>query len=709
MSRNSIQSLALANPVYAAATVTFWTVSGGVKTTTKATLYDSQAGAGTLSNPQTLDDKGKLRQAVYVAEAVIATIGGLTIADHDTGIIDNNLTVIHNRVVRLQWMGGTTWELRAADGSVVSITGSTTQGLQEAINLACTGIGTTGYDLEVIGGNNSTGGAANLACGSTVVWPAMQGKKIRIGAASIGTSGAIGANPVMTFDSMMMVDFSMDGGQITYGGSASYGVVFKPTNGVPIDGLKSIIDSRLHFTTIVTPLRVDFTGSGTQGFVGSTLEIDEHNCAGKSIGFAVDEVPAGANFTGNAFKVQHLHNVTGTALRVGNGAPNASQKFGDNTWDLVISPEFNNIVAVETYATRDTYRGFLDNASATGMSIIDRAQASGNKFDFTRSAAITVTDSSSDHTNHGMFEAPYPLPNYNWAFNADFAIWGAGTAAAPTGWTIGGAGASVVKNTTAAQRKWGSQAVALTSGAGANASLQQDVSTIPGQTTGAHWAGRTITVGAWVYATVGAVVGLTIADGVGSSASPFHTGNSTLQFLTVTRKLDSAGTQINVGMYVGQGPNIGVFSGLVVVEGGDIVSQASFLPSAWRGRKAVMQFHSNGTVAPGTVYLSSANNNATELVSAVPIPFAKAVIRNLEASAAAAPGGGLTYVYTVRRSAGSTTVTCTTTDPALVSADLTREAYVAQGNPVTVMLVVGGGAATTNHSCSVEIEEVPLA
>ena len=87
MARNSIQAFSLANPIYAAATVTFWTVSGGVKTSTKATLYDSQAGAGTLVNPQTLDDKGKFRQAVYADVPTIATVSGLTIADHDTGII----------------------------------------------------------------------------------------------------------------------------------------------------------------------------------------------------------------------------------------------------------------------------------------------------------------------------------------------------------------------------------------------------------------------------------------------------------------------------------------------------------------------------------------------------------------------------------------------------------------------------------------------
>ena len=85
--RNSIQDFSLANPIYAGATVNFYTVSGGVKTATLATLYAASTGSTTLSNPQSLDSSGKFQQPVYVDAPVIATVSGLTIADHDTGII----------------------------------------------------------------------------------------------------------------------------------------------------------------------------------------------------------------------------------------------------------------------------------------------------------------------------------------------------------------------------------------------------------------------------------------------------------------------------------------------------------------------------------------------------------------------------------------------------------------------------------------------
>ena len=86
--RISIPDFSLGNPIYVSATVTFYTVDGsGNKTTTKATLYDSVTGTGTLSNPQILDSEGKFQNPVYIEQAVIGSITGLTIPDHDTGII----------------------------------------------------------------------------------------------------------------------------------------------------------------------------------------------------------------------------------------------------------------------------------------------------------------------------------------------------------------------------------------------------------------------------------------------------------------------------------------------------------------------------------------------------------------------------------------------------------------------------------------------
>lgn len=86
--RNNISDFEFANPPYAGATVTIYTVSGGVKTTTRATLYKDLTSSDTLLNPQQLDSKGMFQQPVYVDVPVVITVSGLTIPDHDTGVLN---------------------------------------------------------------------------------------------------------------------------------------------------------------------------------------------------------------------------------------------------------------------------------------------------------------------------------------------------------------------------------------------------------------------------------------------------------------------------------------------------------------------------------------------------------------------------------------------------------------------------------------------
>ena len=89
--RTAIQDFATANPIYANAVVTAYTVDGsGAKTSTKATLYNSISGATLLANPQTLDMYGKFQQPVYIDVAVILSVTGLkNTPDHDTGVISS--------------------------------------------------------------------------------------------------------------------------------------------------------------------------------------------------------------------------------------------------------------------------------------------------------------------------------------------------------------------------------------------------------------------------------------------------------------------------------------------------------------------------------------------------------------------------------------------------------------------------------------------
>lgn len=84
--RTPIRDFELANPIYKNASVSFYTVSSGVKTTTLATLYAGPSAAAQLANPQKLNSQGQFKQPVYIASEVIGTITGISVASHDTAI-----------------------------------------------------------------------------------------------------------------------------------------------------------------------------------------------------------------------------------------------------------------------------------------------------------------------------------------------------------------------------------------------------------------------------------------------------------------------------------------------------------------------------------------------------------------------------------------------------------------------------------------------
>lgn len=136
--------------------------------------------------------------------------------------------------------------------------------------------------------------------------------------------------------------------------------------------------------------------------------------------------------------------------------------------------------------------------------------------------------------------------------------WDAGTSAAPSDHTLAGASATVAREATII--KQGTYSAAVTR-VGADATLYYDFPEF------SSYLGRRMTLGAWVYATVADRARISINDGVGSSESSYHTGDSTWQFLTITRNIDASATQIRCGMEINTGNTTGYFDGMVLVEG----------------------------------------------------------------------------------------------------------------------------------------------
>lgn len=84
--RAPIRDFTLSNPLYKNASVSWYTVAAGVKTSTLATLYAGPSGATQVANPTKLNSQGQFKQAVYIADQVIGVITGISVPGHDTGI-----------------------------------------------------------------------------------------------------------------------------------------------------------------------------------------------------------------------------------------------------------------------------------------------------------------------------------------------------------------------------------------------------------------------------------------------------------------------------------------------------------------------------------------------------------------------------------------------------------------------------------------------
>ena len=134
--------------------------------------------------------------------------------------------------------GGTTWVWYAPDGSVISQTGSTTCGLQEAINYAFT----NHRDLVAYAGPEGS----YINCTTQLHVRSFELQHIFLG--SITLNFAPMAAPGIWFDSGMMLDWQHEG-QVVYMGGA-HAVYVNPTNAVQPDNVTQMVDSKIRIKTI---------------------------------------------------------------------------------------------------------------------------------------------------------------------------------------------------------------------------------------------------------------------------------------------------------------------------------------------------------------------------------------------------------------------------------------------------------------------------
>jgi hypothetical protein len=182
--------------------------------------------------------------------------------------------------------------------------------------------------------------------------------------------------------------------------------------------------------------------------------------------------------------------------------------------------------------------------------------------------------------------------------DSSFEVWERGIAAAPDGWVVTGASATVAQEATLI--KHGIYSAKLTR-AGTDCHLSQDVYALAGKT---YVQGRTYTFSAWVYATVASRVRLRANDGTTTTNSSYHSGGSTWEYLTCSFTVAGGATALNVGLAVDTGNTSGYIDAAALEEG---LSQPNYTPAIREfnqfPRRACM-WHDEATVKAGNALLT---------------------------------------------------------------------------------------------------------
>jgi hypothetical protein len=316
------------------------------------------------------------------------------------------------------------WTILAPDGSTVSQGGTTTSGLQEAINYATT----NGVPLRVIGGGSTSGGVTRpfIACSTGITIPAVnQWSAIFYDVNITFTTGVNG--PAFSFDSAEVSDFLFLGGQIVYQpaspGATSFCVYVKPVNATPTSAVIAYTASRIYISNIACPAtgtgiavwQFDITnGSIDNCFFGSS----ELNGTGSGVsanmqyGINIVNAQVTTAFEQNILDFSDIHKVTLAGVQVGATTTNQGN-YRHNLWRLGgIRPSGASSDGFNTYGSYDIVQigGITNEEGTLNRGLITEPGAVGNIFIYgqiTGNGGSAVVDSGSNSIflNNGSITA----------------------------------------------------------------------------------------------------------------------------------------------------------------------------------------------------------------------------------------------------------------------------------------------------------------
>lgn len=309
----------------------------------------------------------------------------------------SGLTDAVKGVVNMYRTGSGTWAVYAPDLSAIDISASNTDGLQEAIDYACT----EGYDLHVHGGGIKPGSPATdiavINCTVGIVFPPMQNKVIRIGACTVNFTGAVTGTGVF-FDSCMMIDLDWCG-QIVYTGNGR-AVEFKPTSGVPYDAVVACVDSKFKFNHIALTggtnpicLYFDTTNGPVQGCLFEGFEFNGIDVAG-SRGIVLEIATNG--IISNTFRVNRIHLCKSVALSIGTSTTGQANIHSNIFECMIYGATGGTTAGIDVFGQYNMFIGaILNNEGALTYGVHWESGASNNSFIIFRNNGTTAVQNDS--------------------------------------------------------------------------------------------------------------------------------------------------------------------------------------------------------------------------------------------------------------------------------------------------------------------------
>jgi hypothetical protein len=252
----------------------------------------------------------------------------------------------------------------ASDGTEVDTDGSTTSGLQEAIDYAQA----HHMDLHIHGGDegpqasvpgSTSGNAVHYQCSETLTIGPCQGKRITTGSVFINFT-MTDASPGLLIDSCMNTVLRFHGLLVKPQGTGPT-VRFAGSSLHPYDGYafgtRGLVASHFYLHSVVANdaalSAVEFQGPVSGGSINACMfEFDEINMAKQAV--LVTTPVSGASFVDNVIRVNNIYNQLDVAYAVIQVGTSAGTRIQRNQWACSMAVKAAK-TGINTYAQFDVY------------------------------------------------------------------------------------------------------------------------------------------------------------------------------------------------------------------------------------------------------------------------------------------------------------------------------------------------------------------